>query len=32
VFLNKPGPAYEEELKEVSGVDDQELFRKRMFM
>lgn len=22
VFLNKPGPVYEEELKEVSGVDD----------
>ena len=32
VFLNKPVPQYEEELKEVSGVDDQELFRKRMFM
>ena len=32
VFLNRPGAAYEEELKEVSGVDDGELFRKRMFM
>ena len=31
-YLNKPSPQYEEELKEVSGVDDQELFRKRMFM
>ena len=32
VFLNRPGAVYEEELKEVSGVDDSELFRKRMFM
>ena len=32
VYLNRPGPAYEEELKEVSGVDSGELFRKRMFM
>ena len=32
VFLNRPGAAYEEELKEVSGVDSSELFRKRMFM
>ena len=32
VYLNRPGPAYEEELKEVSGVDSSELFRKRMFM
>jgi hypothetical protein len=29
---NKPAVVYEEELKEVSGVDDGELFRKRMFM
>ena len=29
---NKPAAVYEEELKEVSGVDDGELFRKRMFM
>ena len=32
VFLNRPGAAYEDELKEVSGMDDSELFRKRMFM
>lgn len=32
VFLNRPGAVYEEELKEVSGVDNAELFRKRMFM
>jgi len=32
VCLNRPGPAYEEELKEVSGIDTSELFRKRMFM
>ena len=32
VYLNRPGAAYEEELKEVSGVDSGELFRKRMFM
>ena len=32
VHLNKPGEAYEEELKEVSGVNSEELFRKRMYM
>ena len=32
VLLNKPGEAYEEELKEVSGVNGEELFRKRMYM
>ena len=32
VILNKPGQAYEEELKEVSGVNGDELFRKRMYM
>ena len=32
VYLNRPGAVYEEELKEVSGVDNAELFRKRMFM
>ena len=32
VFLNRPGAAYEDELKEVSGMDDSELFRKRMFL
>ena len=32
VHLNKPGAAYEEELKEVSGVNGEELFRKRMYM
>ena len=32
VVLNRPGAVYEEELKEVSGVDTSELFRKRMFM
>lgn len=30
--FNKPATVYEEELKEVSGVDDNELFRKRMFL
>lgn len=30
--FNKPAQVYEEELKEVSGVDDSELFRKRMFL
>lgn len=30
--FNKPAHVYEEELKEVSGVDDSELFRKRMFL
>ena len=30
--LNRPGPAYEQELKEVSGIDASELSRKRMFM
>ena len=28
----RQGVAYEEELKEVSGVNDEELFRKRMYM
>ena len=32
VHLNKPGLAYEEELKDVSGVNGEELFRKRMYM
>jgi len=32
VHLNKPGEAYEEELKEVSGINSEELFRKRMYM
>ena len=32
VHLNKPGEAYEEELKEVSGINGEELFRKRMYM
>ena len=31
-ILDRPGAVYEEELKEVSGVDNAELFRKRMFM
>lgn len=30
--FNKQATVYEEELKEVSGVDDNELFRKRMFL
>jgi hypothetical protein len=30
--FNKPAQVYEEELKDVSGVDDSELFRKRMFL
>ena len=30
--FNKPAEVYEEEIKEVSGVDDSELFRKRMFL
>ena len=30
--LNKPGIAYEEELKQVSGINGEELFRKRMYM
>lgn len=30
--VNKPSQVYEDELKEVSGVDDSELFRKRMFL
>lgn len=30
--VNKPPRVYEDELKEVSGVDDSELFRKRMFL
>lgn len=29
---NRPGPAYEEELKEVSAVNSEEIFRKRMYM
>ena len=29
---NKPGPAYEEELKEVAAVNSEEIFRKRMYM
>ena len=32
VHLNKPGEAFEEELKEVSGINSEELFRKRMYM
>ena len=32
MHLNKPGEAYEEELKEVSGINSEELFRKRMYM
>ena len=32
VYLNRPGTKYEEELKEVAGIDSSELFRKRMFM
>ena len=32
VHLNKPGTAYEEEIKEVSGINGEELFRKRMYM
>lgn len=31
-LLNKPAEVYEEEIKEVTGVDDSELFRKRMFL
>lgn len=31
-YLNRPGASYEEELKEVSGVSSEELFRKRMYM
>lgn len=30
--VNKPAAVYEEELKEVSGVDGSELFRKRMIL
>ena len=30
--FNKPAAVYVEELKEVSGIDDSELFRKRMFL
>jgi hypothetical protein len=30
--LSKPAIVYEEEIKEVSGIDDSELFRKRMFL
>ena len=29
---NRPGPAYEEELKEVAAVNSEEIFRKRMYM
>ena len=32
VHLNKPGEAYEEEIKDVSGINGEELFRKRMYM
>ena len=32
VHLNKPGQAYEQELLEVSGVNGEELFRKRMYI
>ena len=32
VRRNKPGPAYEEELKEVAAVNSEEIFRKRMYM
>ena len=32
VHLNKPGAAYEEEIKDVSGINGEELFRKRMYM
>ena len=32
VHLNKPGSAYEQELLEVSGVNGEELFRKRMYI
>ena len=32
VHLNKPGEAYEEEIKDVSGINSEELFRKRMYM
>ena len=30
--VSKPAAVYEEELKELSGVDESELFRKRMFL
>ena len=30
--MNKPGIAYEEELKQVSGINGEELFRKRMYL
>lgn len=32
MHLNKPGQAYEQELLEVSGVNGEELFRKRMYI
>lgn len=32
VHLNKPGEAYEDEIKDVSGINGEELFRKRMYM
>ena len=32
VHLNKTGEAYEEEIKDVSGINGEELFRKRMYM
>ena len=32
VRRNRPGPAYEEELKEVAAVNSEEIFRKRMYM
>ena len=32
VHLNRPGQAYEEELKDISAINGEELFRKRMYM
>ena len=32
VHRNRPGAAYEEELKEVAAVNSEEIFRKRMYM
>lgn len=32
VHLNRPGQAYEDELKDVSALNGEELFRKRMYM
>lgn len=31
-YVNQNSEPYEEELKELSGMDDQEIFRKRMFL